>query len=493
MRQYDTSGAVSSTFGNGELASSARSALDNTNARTQRTFKDLRALAADSLIVSILSPFLALSSPIFQKTLLAVVILNIPFELGTHLFYNERLANLGAMGGLSISAATIALAGLYGAWLIRTLTAKQREPRRPFHLSVSLLVYLFFIGISVLVAQDTSLAVFEACLFLESFLMYTYVANTVQTRRDVQFVLGLLFAGGLVEALTMVILRFTGMPSTVWGIPAHIHIESAGTQGFMRIGGTVGSPNTAGAYLSVVLAIAVGVLFTNLGRAYKLLAGSFLAFGGAALVLTFSRGAWIALVLSLFLFCLLVVRRRGLSIRVPIVIFLMLTLLYLPFHHVIAARLFGNDNGSAESRIPLMHLAIRIFEAHPLLGVGANNFPVAMYGYLTPEFRHGFLYAVHNLYLLVLCETGIGGLAAFLAFLIAALRRAWRCWKLNDSLLSPIALGLFVAFVGYMVNMNFELFRGRPMQQLIWLMAALLAAVEGMIGRPSLSKQPSPA
>src|SRR5436309_11220479 len=39
---------------------------------------------------------------------------------------------------------------------------------------------------------------------------------------------------------------------------------------------------------------------------------------------------------------------------------LLLTLLYLPFHSAISARLFGDDRGSAESRIPLMHLAFRI-------------------------------------------------------------------------------------------------------------------------------------
>jgi O-antigen ligase len=138
-----------------------------------------------------------------------------------------------------------------------------------------------------------------------------------------------------------------------------------------------------------------------------------------------------------------------------------------------------------------MHLAFRIFADHPVLGVGANNFSVAMGPYLTPEFRHGFLYAVHDKYLLVLCETGIGGLAAFLAFLFAALRRGWQCWNFSDSFLSPLALGFTVGIAGHMVHMNVDIFRGRPMQQMIWLVAALLVAIQRIEAKASVSRMSS--
>src|SRR5207253_9187323 len=73
-------------------------------------FRRLQSLSANSLIIALLSPFLALTRASVQKILLAVVILDIPLQCGTHLFYDERVEEFGAMGGLSISAATIALA-----------------------------------------------------------------------------------------------------------------------------------------------------------------------------------------------------------------------------------------------------------------------------------------------------------------------------------------------------------------------------------------------
>jgi putative inorganic carbon (hco3(-)) transporter len=239
----------------------------------------------------------------------------------------------------------------------------------------------------------------------------------------------------------------------------------------------VGSPNFAAAYLSMSLASAASLLFTSLGRGLNWLAMAVLGLGGVALIFTFSRGGWMALALSVTLICLLGWRRRGVSLKTPIAVMLILGMLYLPFHSVISGRLFGDDRGSAESRVPLMNLAFRIIADNPVLGVGINNFTVVMDRYLTSDFREGWLFAVHNKYLLVLAETGIVGFLAFLAFLLDALRKGWQCWVHRDPLISPLALGFAAGIAGHMVHMTVDVFRGRPTQQLLWLLAGLLAAM----------------
>jgi O-antigen ligase len=444
----------------------------------------LRTLSANSLVVAVLSPFIALTAGHVPRILLAIVILDIPFQFSTHLFYREVDAARGALGGLSISATTIALAGLYVSWFIRSQANRSSDARPSFHINLPLLVYLAITAISVAVAQDVSLSLFEVFLLVEACLVYFYVANNVRTRQDVLFVVSLLLIACLLESMAMILIRFNGMPSTLWGAPTHVHIETDAKEGFMRIGGTVGSSNFAAAYLSISLASAASLLFTNLGRAHKCLAMAVLGLGGVALIFTFSRGGWLALALAVTLICLLAWSRRGFSLKTPIAVLLILGMLYLPFQSVISTRLFGDDKGSAESRIPLMKLAFRIIEDNPLLGVGVNNFTVVMDRYLTPEFRHGFLFAVHNKYLLVLSETGVIGLLAFLAFLLDALRKGWQCWALQERLLSPLALGFAAGIAGHMVHMNVDVFRGRPTQQLVWVVAALLTAMHRMCAAP---------
>ena len=454
-------------------------------AGAQRSSTRPLSLGGNSLVVAILSPFLALTSEAAQRVLLAVIILDIPLQFGTHLFYREEDAALGALGGLSISATTLALAGLYLSWLIRAFTNRSHATKAGVNVNWPLVAYFAITLFSNFVAQDVSLSLFELCLLLEACLVYFYIAGNVRTREDVVFVVSCLLAACLLESVVMIILRFTGMPSTIWGLPTHIHIDSDPKEGFMRIGGTVGSSNFAAAYLSISLTCAASVLFTDLGRLHKWLATAVLGVGSIALILTFSRGGWLALALSLALLCFVTWRRRGLSLKAPIAALLLLALLYVPFHALIGARLFGDDRGSAESRIPLMNLAFRITEAHPLLGVGANNFTVAMGPYLTSEFREGFLFAVHNKYLLVLAETGIGGLIAFLAFFAGTVRKGWQCWNFQDRLLSPLALGFAAGIVGHMVHMTVDVFRGRPTQQLVWLIAGLLVAMWRIASAPA--------
>jgi len=441
------------------------------------TYRRMRALGTNSLVITLLSPFALLTAGWVRGFLLAIVVLDIPFQFGTHFFYREYDADRGALGGLSISIATIALAGLYAAWLFGALADRSTRVRPTLQINVALLLYLAVSTFSVVVAEDSSLALFQIFLLLETCLLYFYIANNLRTQQDILFVVSMLLVGCLLESAVIIVMKFSVTQSTMWNLPIHIHGD-VGKEGLTRSGGTIGAPNTAAAFLSLLLAPAASLLFANLGRVYRLLAASILALGGIALVFTFSRGGWIAFALSITALCFLVWRRRGLSLRTPIAIIVIAMLLLVPFQSMISARLLGDDKGSAESRIPLMNLALRITEDHPFLGVGANNFTIVMGRYLTSEFRSGFLYAVHNTYLLVLAETGIFGLLAYLAFLIGTLRAGWLCWKLKAGLCSILALAFTVALVGHMVQMSVDIFNDSPIVHLVFLIAGLLAAMQ---------------
>jgi putative inorganic carbon (HCO3(-)) transporter len=464
--------------------------IEESNIST-RAFGPFPELGANSLIVALLSPFFALTTSYVQRILFAVVILDIPIELGTYLFYRPTDAALGALKGLSISATTIALAGLYVSWIIRAATDKRHEVRSSLQFNVALLFYLAITTLSAFVAEDATLSLFELYLLLEACLIYFYVANHVRSRRDVVFVTSMLMAGCLVESIVILVMRLTVSASTTWDFPIHILAENLGSSGGMRIGGTIGVPNVAGAYLSIMLVFAVSILFTNLGRMHRWLALAVIVLGSVALIFTFSRGGWIALVVGMIVLGFSIWRQRGVSLKAPIAAVALLALVYLPFQSSVSTRLFGDDQGSAGARVPLNMLALRMIADNPILGVGANNFTVAMKQYVTSDFRHEWLWAVHNKYLLVLAETGIGGLLAYLAFLLGTMRRGWRCWKFRDSLLSPLALGLTAGIAGNMVHQSVDLFRDRPIQQLLWLVAGLLAAMYRIFAARGEQKLPS--
>jgi putative inorganic carbon (hco3(-)) transporter len=478
-----STGSIARELSRGEK--SVVSALHGNVARAQDSLERLRGSLTSAFVTALFSPLTALRSSLVQRILLAVVLLDLPFQFGTHLFYSEQDAAFGALGGLSLSATTIALVGLYLSWFFLPLANRSRKAKAPHHFNLPLVVFLAATAVSVFAASDVSLALYELFLAVQLYLAYFYVANHLRRHEDIQFVVCCLLIGCLIESAAMIVLEFTGMPSTIWGLPTHIHLQTGIHDAFVRVGGTVGSPNEASAYLSLLLPLAACLLLAGMPYWQKWLACLVLGFGGVAMIFTYSRGGWIALVLAAILVSFVLVRTRGISLKALIAILVLLIILYLPFHGVISARAFGDDQGSAESRIPLTMLAFRMIADHPVLGVGANNFSVVMQRYLTSYFRTGFLYVVHNKYLLIWTETGIGGLLAYLAFLIGAVRRGWQCWKQNDGYLSMLALGITAAMVGQIVHMNFDVFRIGPVPELLWLLAGLLIPIDriGAAGR----------
>ena len=125
-----------------------------------------------------------------------------------------------------------------------------------------------------------------------------------------------------------------------------------------------------------------------------------------------------------------------------------------------------------------MHLAEHMIAAHPVFGVGANNFAAVMRDYEGPEFRHAWIYTVHNQFLLVWSETGLVGLLAYLWIFGSLIRGGWRLWKTRDAMFAPIGLGIVATLWGLLSHMNVEDFSSRPMIQFVWVLAALLAACE---------------
>src|SRR5580692_8290979 len=127
-------GQMQSTATNGEipLSSGGNSALRAGDCQFTPTVADeplspyrgMRAIGRNSLVVALLSPLVLLTTESAQKVLLAVVILDIPIQFGTHLFSHESNAMMGALGGWNLSATTIALTALYLSWLVRILAKR---------------------------------------------------------------------------------------------------------------------------------------------------------------------------------------------------------------------------------------------------------------------------------------------------------------------------------------------------------------------------------
>jgi O-antigen ligase len=358
-------------------------------------------------------------------------------------------------------------------------------PRPIIRFSKPLLVYLGSVIVSMLVARDPILSVFEVALFVQMFFLYVYIASTVMTKQDIRFLAGMLLFGLVAESLLMFMLLHGGSPPLAWALRPRVDLAKNPLDP-SRVAGTIGSANSAAAYLGLSLLFAVSVLFSRMSPTLKILAGVGVVLGTFGLISTFSRGGWLTTSICLALLLWLIAGATRKNLVKVLVVLALLGAIPLFFQDEISTRLAADDRGSAYSRIPLMKLASRMIEDHPILGVGSNNFGVTLDEYVTGDFRGGgFLYAVHNQYLLIWTETGVVGLVSFVWFLTSSIGKGLRCWRLGDPVLSPLALGLSLGLVAFMLHMAVDIFRGRPLAQLVWVAAALISSIADVLGKPT--------
>ncbi|MCU1378813.1 MAG: O-antigen polymerase [Acidimicrobiales bacterium] len=407
-----------------------------------------------------------------RRLLLAIAIIDIPLQLGMLLSHKPDAELVGALGGFDISLTTFALVGLYGSWVVGALMGAD-VPRPRLAAAIPLYVYIAATAVSVLGAADKQLAAFEVVLLLQTLLLFVYVASHIRSREDVVFVVTVLLAGLLMEAL-IVIASWGGLP-----LPVRTRLDASVLGTTPRFGGTVGSPNTAGTFFAGLLPLAAVMALAPAPRRVRRLAMVTFPVACFALLLTFSRGAWISAAIGLGVVAAVAVRRDWLPTSWPVLLGAPAALA-IPLLPTIFARIVKGDQGSAASRGPLVALARGLIADHPVFGVGANNVGPAMRDAAGPEFSTHWLYTVHNKYLLVLAGAGPAALLAFLWFLARTIRRGAAAARSVDPVLAATAVALTAAVLGEVFHMTVEIFQSRPQVQLLWLIAALLTGMHAM-------------
>ena len=203
---------------------------------------------------------------LFEKILLAIILIEIPIHLDVYLDQNRDEFALGALGGLNVSVTTVCLALLYGTWLARVAVRRTPLSANVLRTILPAIVYAAVVGVATLGAYAVDLSLFEVFLLAQAFLLLLYVVRRVRTEQDVRFVVTLLLAAVVAESLIMIGLRFVvGHSLSILHMQARIDDNG-------RIEGTLGSANTAASYFVVMLPVALGVLLTRWPARYRMLA-----------------------------------------------------------------------------------------------------------------------------------------------------------------------------------------------------------------------------
>ncbi len=198
-----------------------------------------------------------------------------------------------------------------------------------------------------------------------------------------------------------------------------------------RSSGPFGIPNSAGAFLILLLPATIALTVRRGARAVQRLAFGYLvllfSFG---LVLTVSRGAWLGLAIALAAWPLFASRRHWLwRLAGGVVIAGVLVAAAAGLRStvpMVAERFEAFVRDSGEHARPIIwRAAWRIFQEHPVWGGGAAGFDPLFEKYRPDRFLDQPVWA-HNDYLNTLCDYGAVGFALFFGVCALIMCKSWR-------------------------------------------------------------------
>jgi O-antigen ligase len=410
----------------------------------------------------------------------------------------------------SDSVAPAVLAGVLGVVAAaRWRREGGRRNRRAFGFALAGVSYLAVIALSYLWASDlhATASVLKELAFV--IVIGVGFVATLQDTRALRWAIGAIMGAGVFLALVSLHQVVSGGYHRTYGGFAVAQIENiVGSTNAYRIGGPFGDPNFFGQLMILPVAFGLQRLAAARSLRGRVSAIGIVALCGATIMLTYSRGALIALVvvLVIWFWSTPAPRTRGLIVVCGIGALLVGSLV-LPstyrerFSQVqsvipgIASDNRTTSDDALRGRQSALIVGWRMFADHPLVGVGAGNFQSRYLEYAESVglYRSGEQLAPHSLITQVASETGLVGVIAFGSIVVgafAALRRSRQAFLAIDQTEDArLIAGIRNALTGYLVA---SLFLHAAYPQVLWLLLALAWATPQCVQRSRADATVSP-
>lgn len=246
-----------------------------------------------------------------------------------------------------------------------------------------------------------------------------------------------------------VIQTFTGV-EWIKGVPLH----QAGEGAFRAVGFSGFYLTFAGFAMSVFF-VAVAYAMAEPKDRTRWIVPS-LAVG--AILGTYARSVWLAMAVLVPLAAVVATRGRSRRWALVLAALAMATVLAV---EPLRERAFSIvDMSQHETRLNLWQTSLSIAKAHPILGIGQDNFTAFFDRFRVPGFYDTAVHP-HNDYLSTLVHGGIPALAAFLAMWGILACKGWNVWvKTREGLEAWLALGATVALAGFLLSSMFQNYYG---------------------------------
>lgn len=375
------------------------------------------------------------------------------------------------VGVMNVGAMEALVALVLAAWLMRMVARREVRITWP-PLTLPLVVFVGVLLLSTLGTTSMQHSLKEIVKWAEVLALYVMVANEFDGRWTRALLFVFFSTGALVGLQGIYQFLFQVGPE-----------EFILFGRFMRAYGTFEQPNPYAGYLGLTLPLAVGLAAAAVVPLRERVKGWWLLWvagcGGlmlVALVMSWSRGAWLGLAAAVAVMALAVVVRSGRAAVLGAVFAVLIVYLliaggislippsivqrfsdFVPYLGTTDVRgvEVTDANFAVLERMAHWQSALAMWTQNPWLGVGIGNFEPVYDHYALPLWPHALGHA-HNYYLNVGAEAGVLGLAAYLFLWGAALVGAWRAARRATGWYWGVALGVLGVLVHLSVHNFFD-------------------------------------
>ncbi len=379
----------------------------------------------------------------------------------------------------------VLLVACAGFWVLLTLSDDAKTKLTPIHLLV-----LLYWGIATIATalSPVKVAAFTGWTKLTLYLLlFALSARILRSPRLRSWVITLYLHVALIVSVYGLRQWFFGAKALATWVDPESPLSK-----ITRVYSYLGNPNLLAGYLLPAVVLSLMAVFAWRGWVAKTLAVTMFCVNAACLVLTFSRGGWIGLLVSVFAILVLLVYWwsvqlppfwRTWSLPILLVSLSLLLLLALLFVEPVRERVFsifaGREDSSNNFRINVWAAVVEMIRDRPILGIGPGNtafnkiYPL----YQRPRFN---ALSAYSILLEIAVETGLIGLACFIwLFLVTLNQGILQLQRLRSQsnregfwLMGAIAtlLGMLAHNVGDTVWYRPEV------NTLWWLMVAVIAS-----------------
>jgi len=305
-----------------------------------------------------------------------------------------------ALAPIAPTKVVIALAALSIVSLI--LEQILDAEKRLIYFPINKYIWLFALayGLAILASVTRSGSLFPGLVTICFILIFFVLTNSVRKKSQLRGVLiAMVWAGALVALYGFYQFIFQENFISGW-------VDVNMFSGMFRVYSTLGNPNVLGEYFLLIIPFALALLITAKSRGGRLFYIAALLAMLACLVLTYSRGCYLGILVGAAIFLILLDRR----FIFPGLVAICLMVLVMPASIVERFTSIGNMSDSSTSyRVMIWLGTIAMLKNYWFSGVGPGE---AAYAKVYPVYAYNTVSAphAHNLFLQITCDTGVSGL-----------------------------------------------------------------------------------